>query len=81
MTKFDPQDIKRQWKELFGTDGPTVLQAWFLVKLSKHVRGRCRSNAAFNNFFNAAFPNLRFKDVPKQNDRGEEYDGLEITEK
>lgn len=52
-------------------------QLWFLVKFSKHVRGRCRSNAAFNNYMNRNF-NAKFDTVPKEYN-GRTYQGLKIT--
>ena len=82
MTKFEPSDLRAQWKELFGTDCPTVQQAWFLTKFAKHVRTVCKNNKAFNNFMNAAFGHgLSFQEAPKVNQYGEEYDGLEIKER
>jgi hypothetical protein len=58
--------------------------AWLLAKLCKHARLRMRNNAALNNWFNAAFPHLLFKQVPKEriNRRTglrETYEGLQIT--
>lgn len=56
----------------------TVEQIWWLVKFSKHVRGRCRSNAAFNNYMNRNFSHARFETVTKEYN-GKVYQGLKIT--
>lgn len=52
-------------------------QLWWLVKFAKHVRGRCRSNAALNNYLNRNFPNALFQEVPKEYN-GKSYIGLQI---
>jgi hypothetical protein len=70
--------LKKEIEQSFGTHF-TSDQMWTLVKLCKHVRMRCRNNAAFNNFFNAAFPNFRFAQVTKKRQDGSTYPGLRIT--
>ncbi len=55
----------------------TLEQLWWLVKFAKHVRGRCRSNAAFNNYMNRNFAPAQFKEVPKEYN-GKHYMGLQI---
>jgi hypothetical protein len=80
MMNFDSTEFKEEFEKAFGkTENLTVAQLWVLVKFSKHVRGRCRNNAALNNYLARNFPHARFKQVPKENAQGEEYDGLEIT--
>jgi len=75
-------DLKKEFEEQFGTT-LTVRQLWALVKLSKHVRLRCRNNAAFNNFMSAMFPQASFRQVTKTRTSGpyvgQTYPGLEIA--
>lgn len=78
-TKFDPREVSEAYQTLYG-HMPTLQEAWFLTKLMKHARGRCISNVAFNNYMNASFSNLRFKQVQKTDDKDQVYEGLEITE-
>lgn len=59
-------------------DNLDAKQLWWLTKFAKHVRGRCRSNAAFNNYMNRNFPNARFEEMPKERN-GRKYIGLKIT--
>jgi hypothetical protein len=56
----------------------TLEQLWWLTKFAKHVRGRCRSNAAFNNYMNRNFSPARFENVTKEYN-GRTYQGLKIT--
>ena len=57
----------------------TLEELWTIVKLCKHVRLRCRSNVAFNNFFNALFEECAtFTQVTKHHADGTSYPGLEI---
>jgi len=72
---LEPTEV-REWCEEKGIT--SLRDLWMLVKLCKHVRMRCRNNAAFNNFFNRIFPNATFDQVPKVNARGEQYKGLRI---
>lgn len=83
MMNFDGKDVANEFQEAFGfpIENVTVKQAWFLAKLAKHCRGRCRSNAALNNYLNRNFKGLNFKEVAKKTADGKEYDGLEITAK
>ena len=62
---------------ILSIDKLTLEQLWWLVKFAKHVRGRCRNNAAFNNYMNRNFPNAKFREVPKEYN-GKHYMGLQI---
>jgi hypothetical protein len=62
-------------------EGLTPAQIWLVVKIAKHVRLRCRNNAAFNNWFNSVFPAYRFRQVPKKRADGSPYEGLQIMNK
>jgi hypothetical protein len=65
------------FQELFGQ--LTTRQLWLLTKFAKHVRLRCRSNAAFNNYMNSMFPYASFKQVTKTKEDGSSYEGLTIN--
>lgn len=68
---------ENQTDRVFSIDKLTAEQLWWLVKFAKHVRGRCRSNAAFNNYMSRNF-NAQFQEVPKEYN-GKIYQGLKIT--
>jgi len=78
------QILRKEIEESFGCE-LTVKQLWTLVKLSKHVRLRCRNNSAFNNYMNALFrPHATFNTVTKSRisritGRPETYPGLSIV--
>ncbi len=60
-------------------EGYTASDVMTLVKFAKHVRLRCRNNAAFNNYMNRMFDGkFIFREVTKQGPRGP-YPGLQIT--
>lgn len=74
------QQLKSEIESAFGTE-LTARQLWVLVKMSKHVRLRCRNNSAFNNCFNQVFPYASFRQVNKTRLDGSTYPGLQITVK
>jgi hypothetical protein len=81
MIRFTGDELAQSFNEAFDRpiDTLTQRQLWWLVKFSKHVRGRCRSNAAFNNYMSTNFRHAAFVEVSKVDDRtGESYKGLEI---
>lgn len=72
------ENIESALKAAFG-EQPSVQQLWALTLFAKHVRQRCRNNAAYNNFMNRIFKHARFATVPKVDEKtGERYEGLEI---
>ena len=79
MIKFAGNQVAEEWLEAFGFPITEISERgmWILVKLFKHARGRCRSNAAMNNWLRESFTGHQFKEVPKIVD-GESYKGLEI---
>jgi hypothetical protein len=82
MMRFDGQEVAREFGSAFERDikGLTVRQLWWLVKMIKHCRGRCRSNAALYAYLNRNFPGALFREVPRVDEKTqEEYEGLEIT--
>jgi len=73
-----PSTLKANIERDFGAT-LSAQQLWTLVKLCKHVRLRCRNNAAFNNCFNSIFqPHARFTQVNKTRADGTTYPGLSI---
>lgn len=54
----------------------TLKQLWWLVKFAKHIRGRCRSNTALNNYLNRNF-SAQFREVSKTFN-GRTFMGLQI---
>ena len=78
---FEGKQLRDEFKAAFGIDVSemTVRQLWFLTKFGKHVRGRCRSNKAFNNYMNRSFTGARFDEVQKEW-QGRTYMGLKITD-
>jgi len=81
MINFDGPELAGEFHEVFGKEISSIdsRQMWWLVKVIKHCRGRCRSNAALNNWLNRNFKHLRFKEVDKEGPRGT-YKGLEIQD-
>lgn len=80
---FDGDEVITKFEQAFGkpiTD-ITVEQMRWLVNCIKHCRGRCRSNAALNNYLNRNFKHLLFKQEPVIDKKGEEFEVLSITEK
>lgn len=79
MIRFDGSAVHEQFRELFGED-ITPTQAMWLIKVIKHCRGRCRSNAALRNYLVGAFPTLRITEVPREW-KGREYMALHIEDR
>ena len=84
MIKFEGEQMKAEFETAFGfpmTD-LTASQLWWMTKFGKHLRGRCRSNAALNNYMNRNFTQARFIEIPKVDPHSQqEYKGLEIKMK
>jgi hypothetical protein len=80
MINFDSPNVQKEFEEAFGfpITNLNAKQIWFLVKLSKHVRGRCRNNSAFNNYFSRIFTHANFREVHKEY-KGRSYMGLNIV--
>ena len=82
MINFDGNQLSTEFLEVFGKPVAeiSVRQMWWLVKFGKHIRGRCRSNAALNNFLRRNFPHLQFREVDKTAPDGRHYQGLVIND-
>jgi len=78
MINFDSPG--REFEAAFGksVDTLTVEQLWWLVKFGKHIRGRCRSNAALNNYLSRNFKHAKFQQITKTAPDGRTYPGLSI---
>ena len=74
--KYQAIDARRDFESQFGE--LNIEKLWTLVRFAKHVRMRCRSNKAFNNYVNACFPYARFDTVDKERRDGTSYQGLSI---
>ena len=80
MIRFEGEELSNEFESAFGypMDELTVAQLWWIVKIGKHIRGRCRSNVALNNYMNRNF-DARFIEIEKIDTRTEQkYKGLEI---
>lgn len=80
MSMYDSAErLKKEFAELFP-DRLTYRQLWWITKLAKGVRLYCRSNVAFNNYFNQVFAGIaKFEQITKTKPGGETYPGLKIT--
>ena len=80
MSMYDSAErLKKEVVELFP-DGLTYRQLWWVTKLAKGARLYCRSNVAFNNYFNQIFAGrAKFEQVTKTKPSGETYPGLKVT--
>ncbi len=80
MMRFTGKEVLEQFTATFGIqpEDMTPEQVMFFVKFSKHIRGRCRNNAALKNHLVSSFPNMTFRDVQKEW-KGRSYTALQIT--
>lgn len=80
MMRFEGDPVIRQFEEAFGIKGDemTPAQLIWIIKVIKHCRGRCRSNAALHNYLKRTFTGLSFREVPREF-KGKRYLALEIT--
>jgi len=83
VMRYDGEQVAKEFEEAFGKhiNGITAREMWWLVKVIKHCRMRCRNNSALNNWLSRNFKNFRFSQVTKTKQNGETYEGLEITER
>jgi hypothetical protein len=82
MMRFENPQVKEEFEAAFGikSEDMTPAQVMFLVKYSKHVRGRCKSNAALKNYLIRCFPQMQFSEVDREW-KGKTYKSLQITVK
>jgi len=71
--------LKKEFEEIFGSK-LNSRQLWFIVKVAKGARLYCRSNTAFNNYFNSIFGKVaKFDQIIKTKPDQTTYPGLKIT--
>lgn len=75
MMKFEGAEVSKLFKAVFGTTVDVHMMGW-LIKVIKHCRGRCRSNAALKNYLARSFPDLVFGEVEKTGKFGKPYKAL-----
>lgn len=84
MMRFEAQDVEKEFLEVFNLTPETVTpeQIKFLIKFSKHVRGRCRSNVVLHNYLRQSFKMITFKEEQRTNAKtNKDYTVLNITNK
>jgi hypothetical protein len=83
MMNFDGGALKQGFKDAFGKDidSLTSAQIWWLIKVMKHTRGRCRSNVALHNYLRRNFTGHTFTEVDAVNRRGESFKALKVGSK
>lgn len=81
MLRLDPSQVREEFAEAFGQPYPTLPQLWFFIRFAKHIRGRCRNNAALCNFVQRSFPEFQCKQVEAVDERtGKKYNKMEVTQ-
>ena len=65
MINFTGNELREEFEEVFGfpIEKLNVRMLWWLVKFAKHIRGRCRNNAALNNYLSFNFKHARFVEL------------------
>lgn len=82
MARIDGAEVQAKMCEVFGIkpEDITPQQVFFLVKIAKHCRLRCRSNAALHNWLKRGFPGLDIRTVKAVSkfNPNETYDALKV---
>lgn len=82
MARIEGKVVQDRMCEVFGIDPKdiTPAQIFFLVKIAKHCRLRCRSNAALHNWLKRSFPALTITTVKTDSKfkPGTTYDALKV---
>ena len=78
MMNFDGKELRDGFEQAFGRSIETLTEAQlrWLLNVTKHCRGRCRSNAALYNWAGRNFPHARIRDVQEE---GAQFPHMEIT--
>lgn len=83
MARIEGKEVQNRLCEVFGMQPSdiTPAQVFLLVKIAKHCRLRCRSNAALHNWLKKAFPALDISTVKAQSkfNPNETYDALKVV--
>lgn len=80
MMRFEGSDVMKMFKLVFGLAEITPDQMRWLIRVAKHIRGRCRSNAALKNYLARSFADLKFGEVEREW-KGKKYMALTIATK
>lgn len=82
MARIEGREVEQKMCEVFGIkpEDITPQQVFFLVKVAKHCRLRCRSNTALRNWLMRGFPSLKITtyDAPSKFKAGETYEALKV---
>lgn len=87
MARIEGKEVQERFTQVFGLDGARDIDpamVLFMVKIIKHCRRYCRSNAALHNWLRRAFPDLQITTtkvpcLPKYAKfEGETYDALKV---
>lgn len=83
MMNFTGEQLQKDWHHAFGSDieDVTPQQMLWLIKFAKHIRGRCRSNAALRNYLSLNFKGLFFREEVREGRNGKSYKALLINSK
>ena len=75
MMNFTGSEVAKEYERAFGKPISEITEdeMWWLIKLSKHIRGRCRSNKALMNFLNLNFSQFEFRLVERKGQDGQSY--------
>lgn len=83
MARIEGREVQQKMCEVFGIKPEDITPAmvFFLVKVAKHCRLRCRSNTALRNWLMRGFPSLKITtyDAPSKFKAGETYEALSIV--
>jgi len=80
MMRFEGENVSREFEAQFKIPfkDMSVGQLWWIIKIAKHVRGRCRSNAALHNYLARTFTMFKFSACPAKTRDGRDYEKLII---
>jgi hypothetical protein len=83
VARIEGSEVQKKMCEVFGLkpEDITPQQVFFLVKIGKHCRLRCRSNAALHNWLKRGFPSLKITTHKAESKfkPGEMYDALNVV--
>jgi len=83
MARIEGSEVEKKVCEVFGLkpEDITPAQVFLLVKIAKHCRLRCRSNAALHNWLRRGFPSLKITTFKAESrfKPGQMYDALSVV--
>lgn len=82
MARIEGREVQQKMCEVFGIEPKDITpqMVFYLVKIAKHCRLRCRSNAALHNWVRRGFPSLLITTHKAESKfkPGQMYDALRI---